>query len=57
MKRLEMVLTDSTGRLVGKIEDYTICDAEGKKVYEAKPKATLDEIIRILLTKSRKDVV
>lgn len=55
--KLGIILTDSTGRLVGKVEDYTVYNAQGKKVYEAKPKATIDEIIRILLTKSQKDVV
>lgn len=55
--RLELIVTDSTGRLAGKVEGYTVYNARGKKVYEAKPETTIDEIVRILLTDSQKDVV
>lgn len=57
MKKMEIILTDSTGRLVGKVEGYTVYDKHGKKVYEAKPETTIDDIVRILLSNSQKYVV
>lgn len=57
--KMEIVVTDSTGRLVGKVKDYTLYNVKGEKVYQANPEKiiTISEIVRILLSSSQKYVV
>lgn len=55
--KMEIVVTDSTGKLVGKVKDYTVYDVQGKKVYKAKPETTFKKIVQILLSNSQKYVV
>lgn len=57
LKKMEIIVTDSTGKLVGKVKDYTVYNVEGKKVYKAKPETTFKQIVQILLSDSQKYVV
>lgn len=54
---MEIVVTDSTGKLVGKVKDYTLYDTRGKKVYKAKPETTFKKIVQILISNSQNYVV
>lgn len=56
---MEIIITDATGRLAGKVKGFTLYNAKGEKVYQANPEKiiTIDEIVRILLSSSQKYVV
>lgn len=41
-------IIDSTGRSIGTIKDHSVFNLAGKKIFEAKPKTTLKEIIKML---------
>lgn len=55
--KMEIVVTDSTGKLVGKVKDYTLYNVHGEKVYKAKPETTFKKIVQILLSNSQEYVV
>lgn len=47
-----ILVSDATGRPIGTINNYDVFNLKGKKVFEAKPKTTFKEIVRILLKDS-----
>ena len=55
--KMEIIITDSTGKVVGKVKDDTLYNIRCEKVCKVDPKTTFSKFIKILLRHELADLL